>query len=323
MGSKKEEDSRILQLDQTKALKGICAIWIMLGHIGKSTALKALWIPWKGSLLIVGVFFFISSYGLTYNLKEKGTDYFKGFLRKRILSIMVPAYIVYLLSGLIILFQNGGAVSARNIILYILFSEFWERTNWFVWEICIFYLLFYLLFQYLDEKKASIVFLGIVILFEIWASLYLKDNQPWYTSTMALPFGILYAQNENWFDKAVRQRKLILVFASLLMIAVTYFASKKIDDVYLVSNFILKNAGTIALIFVVLVVLAQCCIACKLTLWLGKISMEIYLLHLILITPFRTSIQSDVIYAVCVVAVTLILAVPLSFIDRKILKLRK
>jgi len=173
----------------------------------------------------------------------------------------------------------------------------------------------------LEEKKASILLCVAVIAFEVWAALYLKDNQAWYTSTMALPFGIMYAQYESTFDKFVRKNSRILLPVCLLIIVITYLISKKYEENYMVSNFILKNIGTIALIFVVLVILAHCSLVCRITLWLGKISMEIYLVHLIMLAPFRTAIQNDVVYAACVVFFTLILSVPLSFIVSKILKL--
>lgn len=87
-----------LDLSNSHAIRGICAVEIMLGHIGIATDSLWLYPSRKAGVLFVGVFFTLSGYGLMKSLAQK-KDYLKHFLRKRIGSTLLPAYIVYLLGG--------------------------------------------------------------------------------------------------------------------------------------------------------------------------------------------------------------------------------
>ncbi len=100
-------EKRILTPETTKALKGISALCIMLGHIGNITKVPFLWIFWKSALLFVGLFLMFSGYGLMYNFINR-ENYLNHFFRNRILTIVIPLYLVYLLQGFVnIIFKKS------------------------------------------------------------------------------------------------------------------------------------------------------------------------------------------------------------------------
>lgn len=100
-------DKQTLSVTQSISLKGISAIEIMIGHLGIATGLRILYPGRKAGILFVGIFFMISGYGLMYSYLYR-PGYMKHFLRKRIVGLCVPAYIVYLICGLTEYLIRGG-----------------------------------------------------------------------------------------------------------------------------------------------------------------------------------------------------------------------
>ena len=91
-------------------------------------------------------------------------DYWKHFLLKRMSSVLFPAYIVYLLYGLVG-FLLEGKWSLDAVIHYILLGRFMQNTNWFVFEILIFYILFWFLYRTIPNKVANILLIAVTALF--------------------------------------------------------------------------------------------------------------------------------------------------------------
>ncbi len=87
--------------DSSLALRGICSIEIMLGHIGIAVDSAVLFPNCKAGILFVGVFFALSGYGLMYSMQHK-ENYLKKFLWNRFPQILLPAYIIYVAGGQLI-----------------------------------------------------------------------------------------------------------------------------------------------------------------------------------------------------------------------------
>lgn len=68
--------------DNSVALRGICAIEIMMGHLGIATGSMVLYPNRKAGILFVGVFFALSGYGLMYSVINKN-DYMVNFIFKK------------------------------------------------------------------------------------------------------------------------------------------------------------------------------------------------------------------------------------------------
>ena len=116
----------------------------MMGHLGIATGFFFLYPNRKAGILFVGIFFMLSGYGLMYNLDNQ-EGYLSRFLRKRLLNLLIPAYMVYIIWGCLegLLIKN---FSLKTFLEYILLSNFWLKTNWYVFEIAVFYIVFYCLF---------------------------------------------------------------------------------------------------------------------------------------------------------------------------------
>lgn len=76
----------VLSENQSNALRGICAIEIMLGHIGIATESLLLYPYRKAGILFVGIFFMLSGYGLSYGVSYK-EKYLEHFFLNRVINL--------------------------------------------------------------------------------------------------------------------------------------------------------------------------------------------------------------------------------------------
>ncbi len=109
-GSERNKSGSLpLEREQSVALRGICAIEIMIGHIGLATGSAVLYPNRKAGILFVGIFFMLSGYGIAYCAEHK-PGYFKHFIGKKALKLILPAYVVYAIytAALIIMFGAAG-----------------------------------------------------------------------------------------------------------------------------------------------------------------------------------------------------------------------
>lgn len=80
----------------TVPLRGLLATGIVLHHLSLRLVEASPDCPWIWSQFsfwgapIVAVFFFLSGYGLMVSLITKGQKYLDGFLKKRLLKIVLP-----------------------------------------------------------------------------------------------------------------------------------------------------------------------------------------------------------------------------------------
>ena len=100
-------------VSESLALKGILALGVVLGHL-QIFCLKPYDYPIINQFAVfaqVGVFFFISGYGLTAAYQTKGDLYLNGFVRHRITKIVLPlilATTLYKIEYHLVLGESGG-----------------------------------------------------------------------------------------------------------------------------------------------------------------------------------------------------------------------
>lgn len=71
---------------------------------------------------------------------------------------------------------------------------------------------------------------------------------------------------------------------------------------------IARNAASISFVLVVIILLHWFSLGNKVTMWLGECSYEIFLLHPLFIEILRPWIENDMVYALLVIAVTILTA---------------
>ena len=283
----------------TMALRGICSLEIMLGHIGIATESIILFPNRKAGILFVGVFFALSGYGLIYNTKNK-EDYLQTFLKRRFSKVLMPAYFVFLI-GIVI--KSAIAGDAGNLINVINLKFFWEQTNWYVWELLGMYIIFYICAK-IDRSllKSQYIFYAVSIAF-ICIAFYLKFPTPWYGSSLCCGLGIFYFIKEEAFKKFFRKHILLktIVCSILLIFACFLFFMYK----GLIGDLIARNCASVIFVVLTIVWLQKFCIGNAVSFWCGKYSYEIFLFHLLWINVLREWIVNNVLYTITVIGMTL------------------
>lgn len=286
----------------TVALKGICSIEIMLGHIGLATESIILFPNRKAGILFVGVFLLLSGYGLMYSIANK-ENYLKEFRRNRFGKILVPAYVIFLinvLTGSIIDRNLSNLINAVNPMI------FFKQTNWYIWELLVMYMIFYVCAK-IDKSllKSQYLLLGLSLVF-ICAAFGLGMDNPWYGSTLCFWLGIFYYNKKEKFINFSAKYiflKTIIGSMSLAFSIWCFFIRGGI-----VGNLIARNCASMIFAILVIIWLHKFSIGNVVSTWLGKYSYEVFLFHPMLINVLRPWIKNDVFYAVLILLGTILAA---------------
>lgn len=270
-------------------LKGICAMYIMLGHY-------SMYIPFKGilfllrpiqpgAILVNGLFFFISGYGLEIS-RETKPDYIgmRSYL-KRMWNIGIVAYASYLIS--FCFFEvNSLAGMIKHILLFNVFRWFHlNQPTWFLIEIVFLYLLFWLIFYLVGHMRIAymciIAVVGMTVIIIIWyvAAVLTGRGVVWYSSTLCFPLGILVANTRDSIIYA-KARRYVLPIASVLLICC--FLYNKYSENIILGAF-LGNIASLVFCIVVFLLSFGFTLDSRILGFLGSISFELYLIHIYMI----------------------------------------
>ncbi len=201
-------------LARLNALRGIFAIEIVVGHVVRYE--RTLLYP-LGKFMIISVafFFFVSAYGMRRSLRQK-ERYLNGFLLRKCGYLLVIAGVAY---GVELL---ADAVFHLNLQYYdkskSLLINFWEETNWYIWELLFFYVVFYLTYRYM--KKYQVIVLCIITAALATALFLCGWKEGWYASALAFPCGLLFEEHEQSIMAALQTKGGGAAVAALCLLGV-------------------------------------------------------------------------------------------------------
>ena len=148
-----EWNEEALSLRQSKAIQGFLAVCIMFHHVGQKTCASWLFPPTRIQqglgffvplgYIMVAVFLFFNGYGVykSFHAKE---NYLKGFMKKRILPIVLALYsttVIFFIARILV----GEKMDATKTWQYLTSIKLCNPNTWYVIVLPFFYLFFYLL----------------------------------------------------------------------------------------------------------------------------------------------------------------------------------
>lgn len=212
----KERKVEQLHPSMSNALKGICAICILMGHIG--SPMSAFFHQISGP--IVGLFFAMSGYGLTRQYQLKGMSYVDTIPRK-ILKLILP-YIVCCL--LYLLFEHFfiGKITFDEVVKQLMGGHFSYCLpfSWFVTAIVYFYINYYIAFKI--SHKEMILWLGYFVWFLYTNYVLPGDNGFMWGTSASFALSVTYVLHQKYFNKyGVLLILLIVVFSPLACVQST------------------------------------------------------------------------------------------------------
>lgn len=300
--------------EQSTCVRGLLSVMVIFHHISQGMDLTIHHYPFfkMSGFLIVALFFFYSGYGLLFSLLHK-KDYMKTFIQKRIPSIYIPFVSINFIYIVCQMFLYGTKYSIISFIKGVLGIQLVSGIFWYMWVLLLFYLVFYILFSSFSLKKAIWYLTFFVGAFIVTLATTKGIDNYWYISTPAFIAGIWFAHKEKEIVRFI-QKNYVLTFVTLfiaVMICIMYILGIKIPFGNTIIWYLVNLGITVLLSFLLVTILLKCRLQSSLLSFLGNISLEIYLLHILWIDFFRNigvADKSPLLYIFLVLECSIILA---------------
>lgn len=237
--------------------------------------------------LAVSVFFFYSGYGLqkSYLTKE---NYLDGFLLKRLSKVLIP-YLVAIFIYWFYYASLNNIFSLRRILgSFVKGDNPIVQYSWYVVNIIIFYVAFYILGLILKKRK-SLMILGSALFDVLWIIFSVKRSYGvwWYDATHLLVLGVFWATYEKKILKILKEHYYISAFCVIFIdLAIYAFDSAIKNDT---AKLVLSAINYLLFVVVLMLLLMKFKIGNGILNFLGKISFEFYLIHgiFLMMTPIK------------------------------------
>lgn len=234
-----------MSLRQCKLWQGFFAVCIMLHHAGQKTCA-----PWLNRRYIIpGLEFFVpigyyfvafflvcSGYGLYKSVHAK-PDYLKGFFRRRVLPVLAAFYAVEWIY-IAVRLAMGEAMSAQQILLYLLGVPQANPNSWYVIATPVLYLAFYVCYRFIRRDGAALAGVFALTLLWVLAGCATDHNDVfmtgewWYNSVLFFPLGMLLAKHGHALRAAAKRAWLPLLLLCAAAGYGLYRASELAQNVY-------------------------------------------------------------------------------------------
>lgn len=275
MKKKSVKEKGFMDRSSTNAWKGIFIILICIHHYVQLMAKPGILLPyrWAGYLAVAG-FFLFSGYGLMSSLLRK-KDYLNGFFLQKSLRVYFPTITAILTLGLITQLLGYGDLNAWDVVLRSLTLTWITRFYmiWYVTATLIFYLFFFLSFNWLPKKNGLLLLFALNSLYVVvgWA---IGLGSFWINTALLFPLGCALSYSKEWFlENTQRHYWKIATFLFVSFLAI--FLIGVYGIVPLVTNtFAGLLMGLLVAIFSVRFKLTS-----ELFSFFGRISFELYLVH--------------------------------------------
>jgi len=295
-------------LRQMKAMQGFIAILIMMHHCSQKRSAswidKRYYVPGLEffvpiGFILVTFFTFCSGYGLYKSFKAKENYLNNKFILKRILPIVILAYVVnWIYYPIRVLL--GEKMTPQLTLAYLSGAKLCNPYGWYVIVIPFFYLCFFLAFRFIkNEKIALLAVLLFTVAYQVLgASIDHNDwwmrGEWWYNSIHLFVVGIFFAMYE---EKIVAHlKKFYILYLILGLVAIfafreyRAFASARFSyygETWDAPDKVLRRLVTLssevllssAVVFETFMVGLKLRIGNRFLDLMGKITLEFYLIH--------------------------------------------
>ena len=347
---KKEYFEEAWSLSQSDAFRAVAALMIILHHMVQSITRygdikKGPITEWNSfGILFTSIFFFFSGFGLYKSYKTK-ENYLEGFLEKRLPRILLPflvTNIIYLIT-----LSVDRISEVRHVFTSVLGFTLINTNAWFIVELIILYVAFYLCFKRSKTESGAFVKLLIFTVVFVFICLLLgHDNtgvnghwfmgEWWYNTTFVFMMGICFARFETKIKDFMKKR-----YAILLPLSIALFVGWYLLEEYVIRTFgyyqewkyhpgypekLISLVTQIILcmlfLFMVLLINLKTEFGNKVLKFLGGICFEVYLIHDVFRWALFKGVDGDMPdaeYMILTFAASIVCAWLLSLADRLIL----
>ena len=293
----------------TDALRGILALGILFVHVTQFCPGGVLFDIWgKIGYLLVALYFFLSGYGLQKQHMTK-KNYHKGFLVRRVLSVLLP-YLVVTAVYWSYYRVRGDAYGWKDLLRMFAEGKPIVSFSWFVPAVLTFYLAFWVLMKLCKQRYTAMV-LGGAVWFAVYmvACMGLRWGQWWYISAFPVVAGMAWAVYGKTIEKALESRYILWFILAVAGLAGTLVLESRFHGGAV--DTLLKACAATLFTFVVVLALHKVRFGNPVLRWLGQLSLEIYLMQGLAIMLLRSRwiyIKTPVLYGGLILVLTVVFA---------------
>lgn len=302
-----EEKEILFRMNQ---LRGILAFVVLFSHIWGYTGLVFL-VPFNKIVTIaVGFFFFLSGYGMIQSFKEK-EHYLKNIFKVKIPFLLWMALLAYIFGAILekILLSNGVMT---NTFLPFGIKQFFISTNWYVYELIGFYLVFSLSMRFIKEKYQ----LSLIVIISIAAFIALYYSgvvEAYYNSIIGFWFG-MFCGRHGCVQLMERHKKGYLFGGCILILS---FWGMFVFDHSSIIFAIVRNFAAVGAIIIALYIVKCVNLNNVIMKYLSKISPEIYFYHMPIALLCSQVLKNNTVYAIVVIVASVSVAALVNPLNRK------
>lgn len=296
----------IFSRNQSRSLQAFACIGVMIHHITQKISYYGLneigpitMFNYIG-VIFTAIFFFVSGYGLIISVKTR-PKYLKGFIPKKIIHVYLPFVIINIVFLIVNIKLLHCHFPKNKIIEYIFGKSLINTNTWYIIEILLLYLGFYILFKLIPKKSISLFLMCIYTLVIIYIAMHTGHTNEyefdqwfygewWYDTTLFLMVGMLFAYFKDGIVRFCKRFywQLIAIFIPLFGVALAYnwhFSRSllygDINGKYIV---VLERFGLcFVTIFLIFLISMKVSLGNKLILFIADLSLEMYMIHALFI----------------------------------------
>lgn len=306
-----------LEKDISKWWKGIAACFIMIGHILPENTPMCFSYFFTGSIW-VGLFFFYSGYGMQVAL-DKNDQYLKGFIKKKFKRIYLPFFIAESLYYFIVnIAIKCDHISFQDFICSIIGIRLANSVLWYVIELLIIDILFWCINILKLDKK---IWIACYIVF-VLAALKFDIGVWWYISTSCFVLGVYYKNVIRFFESIIKNRrgKYLSLFSFFLLYSILKFIPYFEFQIPISKSYLIVGITCVVvpLFVLVCIIISEKISILKNKAFLGQISYEIYLYHLLVAEVIWSCFGKTMTSIVIIAVLTVCVAYVMNLVDSKI-----
>ena len=259
----------MLSIDHTNTAKGIACVMIVIHHIAGIEGLN-IFSPFGG--IGVCIFLICSGYGLSISYKKHGL---KDFIIKRFFRILIPFLVVNVITYIYLFSTSKDYLILTNTYIF-----------WYVYYIIVVYIIFYIIYKFFYKYRILLINIAIALYSE------LKGYPVTIQQIFSFSMGILIFEYSNKLILIDNNKCKVFIGFSLIILSVAFLLLKNIFKIYNnnylinVSNCLMIIFGAVGIIILSYFLLKKKYISLALK-FIGKLSYEVYLVHLILLKLFK------------------------------------
>lgn len=315
-----------LSVDTSKYYRGLFASVILFHHLAQRTETGITFRCFSMvGFLAVAFFFFLSGYGLQKSYITKSDSYKKGFILKRIPSVLIPYIIITVFYWLMYL-VGGQFYSLKDIIFAVIDGRPIVSYSWYIICILVFYVVYWLL-MLICRKNYFLMILGGTVWYFLYAIFCIKMDYGdwWYNTSQLLIIGMFWATYERKIIGIIKKAYVVIAPVIWIVFIILFLFRSKIAALINIPyiSTIIKLFTAIFFVLSVIMFSFKIQIGNKVLGFLGEISLEIYISQGLFIQTLRSSyiyIENELLWCIAVLVGTIIFSYVLHIAFQFILK---